>query len=127
MKINHRAVTSSIFELVKTVELDIQLNAEITWTTRIELFRDTEHPQRYRCHVWEHELFRLTPSFPRDAVNAPAHVTDDILMVERGIARSDLASALPEPFEAPSIERALEMVLDELQTFLEYTTDEAAT
>jgi hypothetical protein len=40
---------------VKTIELDIQLSDEDTWTTRIEIFRDTEQINRYRCHVWELE------------------------------------------------------------------------
>jgi hypothetical protein len=126
LKIIHRAVTSSVFELVKTVELDIQFDDEDAWTTRIELLRDTEQLERYRCHVWELELFRLTPSFPRTEEDNPAHATDDTIMVERGIACGDVASILNKPFEAPSAEAALEMVLEDLNKFLEHTTGEKA-
>jgi hypothetical protein len=109
---------------VKTLELDIQFSGEGAGTTRIELFRDTEHPDRYRCHVWELELFRLTPSFPRNKENEPAHVTDDAIMVERGIPRSDIASLLNAPFEAPGTEAALALVVEDLQKFLEHVTGE---
>ncbi len=66
MKITHPAVTGSVFVLAKTVELDIRFN-EDAWTARIELFRDTEREGWFRCRVCESEMFRLTPSFPRDA------------------------------------------------------------
>ena len=126
MKVIHRAVTSSIFELVKTIELDIQLSDEDSWTTRIELFCDTEQPNRYRCHVWELELFRLTPSFPRSEKNEPAHITDDTIMVERGITHGNVASRLNEPFDAPNVEAALEMVIEDLKKFLEHVSGEKA-
>ena len=124
MRVKHRAATSSIFELIKTVEVDIHLSDESAWTTRIELLRDTERDNHYRCHVWELELFRLNPSFPRDEKDEPAHTTDDTIMVERGIPRSEIASILNEPYEAPSPERALEMVVDDLRKFLEHATGE---
>src|SRR5262245_35244947 len=112
MKIIHSAVTSPVFELVKTIELDIQFG-EDSWTTRVELFRDTEREDVFRCHVWELELFHLRPSFPRDDHDEPAHVTDDTIMVERGIAGSNVASIQNEPFLASSIDSALQMVLDD--------------
>jgi hypothetical protein len=126
LKIIHRAVTSSTFELVRTIELEIQLSDEDSWTTRIELFRDTEQSNLYRCRVWELELFRLTPSFPRNEQNEPAHVTDDTIMVERGIAHSEIASRLNKSFDAPSIEGALEMIVEDLKKFLEHATGEKA-
>lgn len=120
MKINHRAVTSPVFELVKVIELDIRMSDEEAWTTRIELFREMEQSDVYRCRVWESEMFRLTPSFPRNAENEPAHVTDDTIMVERGIAGSDIASRLSKPFNARSAEAALEMVVEDLKKFIEH-------
>ena len=63
MKIKHPNVISAVYELAKTVEVDIQLSDEDAWISRIELFRDTEQPDRYRCRVWELELFRLTLFF----------------------------------------------------------------
>ena len=126
MKIIHRAITSSVFELVKTAELDIQLSDEDSWTVRIEIFRDTEQVNLFRCHVWELELFRLTPSFPRTEEDEPAHITDDVIMVERGIAHSEIASRLNKPFSAPNTETALEMVIEDFKKFLELTTGESA-
>ena len=118
-------MTSSIFELVKTVELDIQLR-DHSWTTRIELFRDTEKEGYFRCHVWETELFRLTPSFPQDEKNEPAHICDDILMAYRGIAHSEIASRMHEPFRAADAEAAMGMVIEDLKRFLEHVTREKA-
>ena len=125
MRITHSAVTSSVFELAKVVELDIQLN-EDAWIARIELFRDTEREGWFRCRVWESEMFRLTPSFPRDASGEPAHVADDTIMVERGIARSRLASRLNEGFAAPDVDAALGMVIEDLKGYLEHVTGERA-
>ena len=123
MRIIHSAVTSSVFELAKTVELDIRFN-EDAWTARIELFRDTQREGWFRCRVWESEMFRLTPSFPRDDAGEPAHVTDDTIMVERGLARSRLASRLHEGFAAADVDAALGMVLEDLKDYLEHVTGE---
>lgn len=93
-------MTSPVFELVKVVEVDIRMGEDFSWTTRIEIFRDTEPSGLYRCRAWESELFRLTPSFPRDEDEKPAHVTDDTILVARGIPRSEIASRLAKPFSA---------------------------
>ena len=118
VKIIYREKTSPVFELVKTVEVDLALDDENGWTNRIEIFRDTERPNFYRCRVWELESFRLTPSFPRNEAQAPVHATDDTIMIERGIAGSEIAARLNKPFEAASAEDALEMIVEELSKFL---------
>ena len=120
MKVIHSAITSSVFELVKTVEVDIQLG-EDAWTTRIELLRDTEKSDHFRCRAWELELHRLTPSFPRDDRNQPAHITDAPILVERGIAHSRINYPL-EDIIAPDVESALEIVVSDLKRFLEHVT-----
>jgi hypothetical protein len=125
MRIKHSAVTSAIYELVKVFELDIQLGEDSS-TMRIELFRNTEKEDHFRCRVWESELFRLTPSFPMDENSNPAHTCDDLLMVDRGIPRSHI----PYPREdiiAPNIDAAFEIVLNDLKGFLEHATLEKAT
>jgi hypothetical protein len=93
MRIIHSAVTSPVFQLVRTLELDIQFG-ENGWTTRIELFQDTESQDQFRCHVWELEMFRLTPTSPMDERGQPMHVCDDVIMVDRGIPRGEVASIL---------------------------------
>lgn len=124
MKFSHSAVKSSIYELVKTVEPDIQFG-DNAWSTRIELFRDTESADRFRCRVWELELFRLTPGFPRDSNNLPSHTTNDTIMVERGVARQ-LIEYPREDIIAANVEAALEIVINDVGRFLEHVTGEPA-
>jgi hypothetical protein len=124
MRLTHPAVTSSVFELVKTIELDIQFG-EDSWTTRIELLRDAERADHFRCHVWQLELHRLTPSFPRDENGLPAHVTDACIFTEEGVPRSRIAYPL-EDIVAPNVDSALEIVLDDLKSFLKHVTGEEA-
>ena len=124
MKLTHSAITSSVFELVRTAEVDIQLG-EDSWTTRIELLRDTEKSDHFRCRVWELDLHRLTPSFPRDENNRPAHITDAAIFVERGIAHSRIEYPL-EDIIASDVDAALEIVVNDLKRFLEHVTGEGA-
>ena len=124
MKLNHPAVTSPVYELVKTVEVDIQLGDD-SWTTRIELLHDTEKADHFRCRVWELEFHRLTPSFPRDENDLPIHITDSPIFVERGIAHSQIKYPL-EVITAPDADSALEIIIGDLKRFLEHVTGEAA-
>lgn len=90
MKISHSAITSPIFEVVKTVELDIRFD-DNSQSVRIELLQGAEVKNHFRRHVWELELFRLTPTFPQDEDGQSAQISDDVLMVDRGIPRSRIA------------------------------------
>src|SRR5215475_13377140 len=116
MKISHPAITSSVFESAKTVELDIQFG-DNSWSIRIELLQDTEVKDHFRCHVWELELFRLTPTFPQDKNGQPAQVSDDALMVDRGIPHSRIAYPT-EDIVAADADAALAIVLDDLKRYL---------
>jgi len=120
MNIVHSAIMSPIYELGKTYELDVRLG-EVTFKMRIELFRNTEKPDHYRCHVWELEMFRLTPTFPMDESGQPAVISDDMVMVDRGIPSSRV-SYPREDIVAPSFEAALEIVMNDLKTSLENPT-----
>ena len=124
MNIVHSAIMSPIYELGKTYELDVRL-AEVTFKMRIELFRNTEKPDHYRCHVWELEMFRLTPTFPMDEEGEPADISDDMVMVDRGIPSSRV-SYPREDIVAPSIEAAFEIVMNDLKTSLEHSASEKA-
>jgi len=114
----HSAIKSPIYELGKTCELDVQI-AEVTYKIRIELFRNTEQENHFRCHVWELEMFRLTPTFPMDETGEPADISDDTVMVDRGIPSSRF-SYPREDVVAPSIEAAFEIVLSDLKASLEH-------
>ena len=122
MNIVHSAIMSPVYELGKTYELDVRLG-EVTFKMRIELFRNTEKPDHYRCHVWELEMFRLTPTFPMDESGQPAQISDDMVMVDRGIPSSRV-SYPREDIVAPSIEAALEIVMNDLKISLEHSTSE---
>ena len=124
MKIAHSAVKTPIYELARSLEVDLQLG-DGSLTFRIELFRNSEKPNRFRCHVWDLEMFRLKPTFPRDDNDQPRDTCDDILMVDRGIPRSRIAYPREDIFAA-DIDAALEVVLDDLKAFLEHVTTERA-
>ena len=120
MKLKHSNIASAVFELVKVIELDITLGEE-TFPTRIELFREGAQGHYFRCHVWQLELFRLQPSFPRHEDGQPAHISDDVLMVDRGIAFHKLDY---DGFTAPDADSALEMIIQDLDNFLSHVTGE---
>ena len=122
MKVSHPAVTSTVFEMVKVVELDLQL-AEDAWSVRIEIMQDTEASDRFRCHVWEQETFRLTPTFPQNRQGRPCEISDDRLLVERGIAHRRIAYPR-EDILAADANAALEVVLQDLQRFLRHACGE---
>ena len=124
MKIAHPAVTSPLYELARSLEVDFQLGDD-SLTFRIELLRNTDQPDRFRCHVWDLEMFRLKPSFPRDGNGEPSQVCDDVLMVDRGIPRSGVAYPR-EDIVATNVDAALEIVLSDLRAFLEHVTAERA-
>lgn len=124
MKVDHSAVSTPIYELAKIFELDLQLG-EDSYTLRIELFRNTEKEDHFRCHAWELETFRLVPTFPMDESNEPAHTCDDVLMVDRGIPRSHTRYPA-EDIVAQSVDAALEIVLGDLKESLEHATAKRA-
>lgn len=121
MRIQHSAITSPIFELVRTVEVDLTLDDE-TWPTRFEIFRDTERSDFYRCRVWQLELFRIQSSFPQEGANPAHQPSDHLLMVEWNGPHVGLY----EDFVAESAEAALSKVMADFCRFLEHTTCEPA-
>lgn len=116
-KIVHPAITSPVFELIKTVEFDLTLGEEIL-SIRFELFQGTERKDHFRCHMWELEFFRLTPTFPMDDKGQPQDVSDDIGMAER----STKLSKSYDDFIAPDPDTALHMVLEDFKLRLEHWT-----
>ena len=103
MKLNHSAITSPVFELVKTVQVDLSLLDE-TWPTRIEIFRDTERSDFFRCHVWQLERFRIQSTFPQERGKPAHHHSDHLLMVDWDGPHIGLY----EDFVAASVDAALQ-------------------
>ena len=112
--LKHPAVTSAVFRLVDTFEVDLKLG-ELEYTLRVELFQDTERDDQFRARTWEAELSRLIPRYPEDEEGEPTETTEDTVMVERPIPGGMVDH---EPFVAASREAALEAILDDLRGFL---------
>lgn len=124
MKIKHPAVKSDVFQLLTTLEFDLELPGDMV-PTRIELFQDTERKTRWRARVWERESCRLESTFtPTPPPNAkgkrrPRRFTfDEEILVER---TWELSEEL-EDFAAPNARAAMARVLDHLQNHLNRAT-----
>ncbi|HSE83878.1 MAG TPA: hypothetical protein VLB01_04970 [Thermodesulfobacteriota bacterium] len=109
-KIAHPAVTSPLFELIKTVEFDLALGEQIL-SIRFELFQDIERKDHFRCHMWELEFFRLTPTFPMNDKGQPQNTSDDIAMAERSFKLSKSY----DDFTASDADAALNTVLEDFK------------
>jgi hypothetical protein len=120
MRISHPAIASSVFDLVRVLEVDVRLG-EDSWTSRIEIFKSLSEPDFYRARVSESEMFRLTPTFPQNENGEPEHRSDDTLFVERPFPHGPVAL---EGFRAESDQKAAEAVLLNLSAFLEHATGE---
>ena len=116
-KIAHPAITRRVFEKIKTIEFDVTLGEE-SFSIRFELFRDTERKDHFRCHMWELEFFRLTPTFPMNDKGQPHNISDDIVMAER----STKLNKSYDDFIAPDPDTALHMVLEDFKLRLEHWT-----
>ncbi|HJL14204.1 MAG TPA: hypothetical protein RMH99_01040 [Sandaracinaceae bacterium LLY-WYZ-13_1] len=103
----------AVFELVRTIELDVALGDE-PMTLRLEILRARHQKQLYRARLWRLDLFRQTPSFPRDEEDEPSERSDDSLFVEWG----DLLDGDYDELIAPNAEAAEERVLADLRRAL---------
>jgi len=110
MKLTHSAVASPVFEFVKVIELDITLGDDFI-PTRIEIFRDTERTDFFRCRVWELEHFNLTPTFPMDEDGKPLHISSDIVQVERSTTYRIFNNLSYEGFVAINANTALQKII----------------
>ncbi len=114
MKINHPAVKSDVFKLVSTFEFDLSIGEHFL-PTRVELFQDTERKRRFRCRLWERELYHMQmtlPADPKRKSRPPA--TDEEILVERTWE----VSSRFDDFEADDEAAALKMFLDTLKQYL---------
>jgi hypothetical protein len=122
MSINHPNITSLIYELVKTIEFDIELDTG--FTLRIELLRSISESRRFRAHIWGTEFFRLQSTFPQDAATErPAHEpSDEIILVDY----SHLLSRKYEDFESETVESAAQSILDDCKKLLVHATGQGS-
>jgi hypothetical protein len=122
MKITHPAITSPVFELVKTVEVDLEFGDEM-WPTRFEILRDTERQDLFRCRVWQLELFRIQSTFPQSG-DRPAHEPSDHGLI---VEWEGPHVGHYDDFVAADADVALRKVMEDFRKFLEHTTGEKAT
>jgi hypothetical protein len=122
MRINHSAITSSIYELVKVVELDLTLNE--SWPIRFEVFRDTEKQGHFRCRIWQLERHEIQPTFPQDEQGRPLpdHLYSPLIAVDFGGPKmKDYDDIIARDADA-----ALGEVLEDFKRFLEHVSLEEA-
>lgn len=121
MKISHSAVTSSVYELVKVIELDLRLGDEFI-PLRFEIFQDTERKNHFRCRLWQLELHRLQPTFPMDEKGQPEHIQDAVIIL--GWIGPKMKTY--DNIVADDADIALAIVMDDFKRFLEHVTLEKA-
>ncbi len=121
MKIIHSSVKSPIFELKKSLVVDLEV-ADYAFELRIELFQDTERTQHYRCRLWELDSFRLKDTKPMVKSGRPKDVSDDVLPSGRASRlQGDYGN-----FKAANEKAAIKIVLSDLMERLESWTGDKA-
>jgi len=111
---SYSGISSTIFHLARTIEVDLQIEDD-AWPLRIELYRDSADETHFRARVWLLEAFRLQPTFPQTESGLPTdEPTDEELFVEWTYnLERDFDS-----FEADSDEEALDLVLSQIEDSL---------
>lgn len=122
MRINHSAIRSAVYELVKVIELELTLDE--TWPIRFEIFRDTEREGRFRCRMWQLERHEIQPTFPQDENGRPRsdHLYSPLIAVDFGGPQMKDY----DDIVADDADKALEIVIEDFKKFLEHVTLEKA-
>lgn len=115
MKIDQPRISETVYELVKVVELDVEIG-EDHFALRIELFHNNSSAHSFRAHLWRSEMYRIQSTFPQDeSTNEPAHLPSDELIL---IDHSHYLARSYSNFQAESQAAALQMIIDDFQGFL---------
>lgn len=124
MKLTHRAITSAVFELTGTYEIDIKLDNksnEDSFSLRIELFRSLADKKNFRYKIWRDELFRIQSTFPLDNKGKHMHKPSDELILV-GLALPHFGAS--GKINAESHKKALSKIIKGFGRSLEYITSE---
>jgi len=119
----HHTVPGPIFELIKTLEFEAELDESNP--VRVELFRAIDPPNTYRARVWEIEHYRIQSTFPQDGNSQPAHdPSDEQILIEYSpmTVKGDWDS-----FAAESDEEALGKFLKAYEAFLDHVAGSSTT
>jgi hypothetical protein len=110
MKISNPAIRSGVYELVKTIEFDLEVGEKFL-PTRIEVFEDTQRRRHFRCRMWELEYYHVENTFSSKSERKNCRsVSDEPILVER---TWELSSRFHN-FEAANAEAALDAFLSAL-------------
>ena len=122
MRINHSAIRSTVYELVKVVEFELTLDD--SWPIRFEIFKDTERERHFRCRMWQLERHEIQPTFPQDEHGRPRpdHLYSPLIAVNF----SGPKMGNYDDIVAADADAALAMVIEDLKRFLERVTLEEA-
>ena len=106
-------ISSTVFELVRTVEVDLEIEDD-AWPVRVEIYRDDEDEANFRARVWLLETFRIQPTFPQNEAGGPQdQAADEEVLIEWTYnLEQDF-----ESFHAESDTEALSIVLSALESF----------
>lgn len=112
----HPFMKEPLYELIKTMEVDLALGDD-SFSLRIELFQSTTSSQWFRARLWRTEFYRLQSTFPQNELSGqPAHhPSDETIQVDW----SPYLSQDYQYFQAGDQEAALQRVLDDVRRFLE--------
>ena len=117
IKITHPNITSPVYELVKVLEFNIDLQGIEIFPLRLEIFRSLEDNCRFRAHIWRTEFFRIQSTFPQED-GKPSHQTSDEEIL---VDFSHYLTVDYDDFRANSIEEAIELIIEDLKRFLDKT------
>ncbi len=118
IKISHPNIISSVYELLKVLEFDLDLGDD-RFPLRLEIFRSLDDSCLFRARIWRTEFFRIQSSFPQED-GKPSHDPSDELIL---LDFSDYLAENYDDFRANSIEAAIDLIFEDLKHFLDKTSD----
>lgn len=113
--IQHPAVVSPIYQLRKTLELDVRLSGERV-PVRIELFQSVAHSRAFRCRVRSMETAAQLQAILAQVASEEG--------TEEGRAATESLIGLHVDYEADDETSALLLIFEDLLDFLGQTTGE---
>jgi hypothetical protein len=121
MLIKHPGIISPIYDLIKTIEFEIEIGDD-QFSMRIELFRCVSEPNRFRARLGRFERFRIQSTFPQEPItHQPAHSpSDEEILIDSRI----WLTGNYDDFKANTPESAIQLILDDFKGFLVRTLGE---
>ncbi len=103
-----------LFRLVETMEVEAELGGGELWI-RVELFRDVDRPDQYRCRTWKAGAYDLLSPDEVDQDTGERAASTEAVLVPWQLPGGMVTD---EPFYASSKEAAVEAILADLDAAL---------